>query len=351
MARPLWEDKGNRAGYAAGKRFAEQNKAALLVIKSLHIGLTRDLKTGLVKSLLAGALGALLFGGSALAQSEEPAFDPVRADPNVVDREFPPRSEDLTFAHEGEEMHGLVYYAQGKGPHPTLIMLHGFPGYEQNLDLAHTLRRAGFNVLTFHYRGTWGSDGTFSLVNARQDVLTAVRFLRTRQDPRIDAANIGLVGHSLGGFLALEAAAMDKFVGCTAAITPVNVGIMAKAAAEDPDYRQELLEDTGDYGPVRGHVGARLIAEFEAHPEFDLTGLGPELVPRPLLLIGATNDTTLPTTRFHDPLAVAYQALTWPALEVLLMDGDHTFSWNRMALADKVTGWALANCKSVQRSR
>jgi pimeloyl-ACP methyl ester carboxylesterase len=56
-------------------------------------------------------------------------------------------------------MNALFYLAGGPGPHPTIVLLHGFPGNEQNLDLAQSIRRAGWNVLTLHYRGAWGSPG------------------------------------------------------------------------------------------------------------------------------------------------------------------------------------------------
>lgn len=63
-------------------------------------------------------------------------------------------------------MSGLIYIASGAGPHPTVILLHGYPGNEKNLDLAQSLRREGWNVLFFHYRGAWGSEGEFSLTGA-----------------------------------------------------------------------------------------------------------------------------------------------------------------------------------------
>ena len=37
-------------------------------------------------------------------------------------------------------MNAVMYTAQGGGLHPTLLLLHGFPGNEQNLDLAQTSR-------------------------------------------------------------------------------------------------------------------------------------------------------------------------------------------------------------------
>ena len=66
-------------------------------------------------------------------------------------------------------MNAIVYTPGGTGPHPALVLFHGFPGNEQNLDLAQAARRAGFVVLTLHYRGSWGSPGTFSFANAAAD--------------------------------------------------------------------------------------------------------------------------------------------------------------------------------------
>lgn len=303
-----------------------------------------------IRTLVASA-GFAILSMQALtgANAVELGFDPVMEDPVVVDRQFPPSAVELTFQSSEDDMHGLLYLAQGKGPHPTLIFLHGFPGFEQNLDLAQSLRRAGFNILTFHYRGSWGSGGTFSILNARDDVAAAAAFLRDPKNPsaeRIDATQLGVVGHSLGGFLALEAAAIDTDLKCIVAITPANMGVMAEAARTDPAYRATLEEDTGQQGPINGVTGEVLVAELLSHPELNAITLATQLAPRPLLLIGASSDTVLPNALFHTPLTVAYQSLEWPALRVVLMDGDHSFSWNRVALTRKVTDWALTSCKA-----
>lgn len=291
----------------------------------------------------------LALGGLAASVSaDELGFDPVKEDPIVVDRQFPPSTVELSIASGDAAMHGLLYLAQGKGPHPTLVLLHGFPGFEQNLDLAQTLRRTGFNILVFHYRGTWGSEGVFSILSARDDVAAAVSFLRDPKNTsaeRIDATRIGLAGHSLGGFLALEAGAIDSDISCIIALAPANMGVMAEAARTDPEYRATLEEDTGQMGPVNGVSGEIMVEELLSHPELNAVTLAPQLAPRPLLLIGASSDTVLPYQVFHTPLAVAYQAIDWPDLKIILMDGDHNFSWNRLALARNVSGWAESYCK------
>ena len=76
-------------------------------------------------------------------------------------------------------MNALLFVAAGKGPHPTVILMHGLPGNERNLDLAQAIRRAGWDVLTFTYRGAWGSAGDFSISNAMEDTAAALDFARS----------------------------------------------------------------------------------------------------------------------------------------------------------------------------
>ena len=78
----------------------------------------------------------------------------------------------------GSKLNGLLYVANGAGPHPLVILLHGYPGNERNLDLAQALRRAGNNVLYFNYRGTWGSGGEFLPSRALEDGARAVALAR-----------------------------------------------------------------------------------------------------------------------------------------------------------------------------
>ena len=71
-------------------------------------------------------------------------------------------------------LNAVLYQASGPGPHPTALLLHGLPGNEQNLDCAQSLRRSGCNVLTIHYRGSWGSPGVFTIANCLRDAAAAL---------------------------------------------------------------------------------------------------------------------------------------------------------------------------------
>ncbi len=69
---------------------------------------------------------AMLGSTSGIARESDP----------VSDADYPPAIEELQFAIEGDRVSGISYLANGKGPHPTLVLVHGFPGNEKNLDIA-----------------------------------------------------------------------------------------------------------------------------------------------------------------------------------------------------------------------
>ena len=109
--------------------------------------------------------------GSFTALAQIPAA--ITSDP-PVNKTDPASMDEPAIPSQGAYLNGLIYVAEGAGPHPTVILLHGFPGAEQNLDLAQSIRRAGWNVIFFHYRGSWGSPGAFSFANSIQDTQAAI---------------------------------------------------------------------------------------------------------------------------------------------------------------------------------
>ena len=94
------------------------------------------------------------------------------------DRQHPARMQVVHIPSHGLNINGVLYLAAGAGAHPTVILFHGMPGNEQNLDLAQAIRRAGWNVLTLHFRGSWGSPGTYSYHHMLEDAHAALDFVR-----------------------------------------------------------------------------------------------------------------------------------------------------------------------------
>ena len=100
-----------------------------------------------------------------------------------LDAQAPARADSASMqtfqiSSHGALLNAFVYVAAGAGPHPAVVLLHGFPGNERNLDLAQDMRRAGWDVLYYNYRGSSGSPGEFSLSHAIEDTAAATAFLR-----------------------------------------------------------------------------------------------------------------------------------------------------------------------------
>lgn len=83
-------------------------------------------------------------------------------------------STELFIPSENSLLAGLIYKANGVQKHPSLLLLHGYPGNERNLDVAQVVRSHGWNVIYFYYRGSWGSQGKFSFKNCVEDLMHLV---------------------------------------------------------------------------------------------------------------------------------------------------------------------------------
>src|SRR3984957_6282168 len=127
----------------------------------------------------------------------------------------------------GALLNAFVYVAAGAGLHPAVVLLHGFPGNERNLDLAQDMRHAGWDVLYFNYRGSWGSPGEFSFSHAIEDTAAAIAYLRrpeTAKLLRLDPSRIVFIGHSMGGFMAVQDAAADGSILAVGLISAADLG-------------------------------------------------------------------------------------------------------------------------------
>lgn len=295
-------------------------------------------------NVLAAMLLAISIAGCTPAPTTgaQPPYDPVTMDPPTFDAAHPPAIVELNFPSHGSRLNGILYEADGAGPHPTVILLHGYPGNERNLDMAQALRRAGFNVLFFHYRGAWGSEGDFSLTHVIEDVASATEMLRERAGVyRVDPERLLLVGHSMGGFAALEGAALDEDIHCVAGVAPGDFGAVARYVDANPQAATALEAEANGLQMLHGWSGAAMRAEISANQDaFNLVGLAPRLRGKSVLLIAAAQDEVIPPAVFHAPIADAYRAQPDISLTEQIIPGDHSFSWSRIALTRAVVDWA-----------
>jgi len=275
-------------------------------------------------------------------QSTSPQLVTVEGDQQAIDSDFPPAITVVGFNSHGKRLNGILYQANGPGPHPTVLLLHGYPGTELNADLAQTMRRSGYNVLIFHYRGAWGSDGDFSFSHMIEDVVSAANFLRAEHgDYRVDADRLMLIGHSMGGFAALQVAARDAAIRCVAGIASADLGLISKVIAADIKTATEISASADNLTMLKGWSGEQALADIRANAKsFDVAALAPKLSGKSVLLIAADKDSLTPPEAFHDPMVAAYKAQGDIELTHAKLSGDHFFSWSRFALIDRVMKWA-----------
>ena len=233
----------------------------------------------------------------------------------------------------------VLYTAAGEGVHPTVLLLHGIPGCERNFDLAQSLRRAGFHVITFHYSGSWGSDGSYSLANDLEDTNTVLDFVLQDRKYGFDKQHIYAVGHSLGGFVCGQLSAHRHEIEGAVLLMPCDIGRLPLIAQEDPaswQTIQEVLEDSAQW--LSGTSGEALLREaLDRSADFRLESAAEALAQKPVLCIGGTLDIYTPPVLHCEPLAHAVQEAGGTSIQTVSYPTDHFFADYRLTVAETVT--------------
>ena len=262
------------------------------------------------------------------------------------DADHPAINRQLLVPSDGEGMNALFFLASGAGPKPTVLLLHGLPGNEQNLDLAQAMRRAGWNVLTFHYRGSWGSPGNFSIAGAVEDAEAAMNFIRQPEivaKYSIDPRRLVIAGHSLGGYAAARYAATHGDIAGLILLDAWNAGDDGKHLRAHPSERAEFVAGFDDLGnSLHGADGESLTSELATlGDDADLAVLAPRLALHPTFSVWADKGEA----KRNAALAGAINARHKGKITTANLPSDHSFSDHRIALAQVVVNWLEALAK------
>jgi dienelactone hydrolase len=258
----------------------------------------------------------------------------------------------------GDEIEAWVYRPEGAGPHPAVVMAHGFAAVKAGglEPFAERFRREGFTAVAFDYRQWGGSTGEpreeASVPRQREDYRTVIDWAMA--EPDIDETQIFIWGTSFSGLHAVEVAATDVRLHGAIAQNPLVDGLagvkMAPATHALHALAIGMLDRVGSlfgrrprYVPAGvgpGEFGA--VANAEALAGLDiirpkdgaqwynrvaarsLLGIGVHRPVRkaadircPILLVIAENDTIAPV---GPALRVAEHA---PRAELIHSRGDH----------------------------
>jgi uncharacterized protein len=280
---------------------------------------------------ILGVLGGLCLASAQVIAQSVPAA--IFSDP-PADAAHPAAMTVLHIPTHGVLINGLLYSPAGAGPHPTLIICHGLPGNEKNLDLAQAVRRAGWNAVTFNYRGSWGSPGVFRFAQNLEDADAVLAYLR---DP-VNAAKLGIdpkrmaiAGHSMGGWVVAHTAAHDPALRGAILISMADLGRLA-----DLPRARAVAAMADDMETLAGVTAEGMVDEVKAHEkEFRVARTASGLAKIPVLALTA-NDHLAPDT---DALVAAIKAGGGTRVTAMHVDTDHSWSDRRIALQGIVINW------------
>jgi pimeloyl-ACP methyl ester carboxylesterase len=287
-----------------------------------------------MRAILAAAVLALAAPAVAAPAASLPAA--IFTDP-PADAAHPPRMEVLHIPSGGVEINGVAYLAGGAGPHPTLVLLHGLPGNEKNLDLAQAVRRAGWNVVTFNYRGSWGSPGTYSFEGNLADARAVLAFVRAPANAarlQIDTRKLVLAGHSMGGWVTALTAAQDPGLAGAVLISAADMGGRGATAAARPVVVKSMSTELESLAGTSAEKMADEIIGFSPRLSFN-AAVAKGLAGKPLLVL-TSDDGLAPNA---EKLVKAIQADGGRQVTLRHEATDHSWSGKRVALEAAVIGW------------
>jgi uncharacterized protein len=257
------------------------------------------------------------------------------------DKAYPAAMETFQIPSHGAMVNALAYVAEGAGPHPVVILLHGFPGNEKNLDLAQAIRRDGWDVVYFDYRGSWGSPGDFSFTHSIEDTQAAVAYLRdagSAKKLRADPKYIVLIGHSMGGFMARYVGANDPQIKAVGLISAADMGVDRVQGLKPEDEKQAVaglaahLAAEG-MAPLAGCTPESLAKEVWANAAaWNVPKLAPKLADRSVLVITSDDGLALSNDAFVEALKKA----GGKEITTVHLSTDHSYSDQRVALTEQV---------------
>jgi hypothetical protein len=203
-----------------------------------------------------------------------------------------------------------LWLPPGEGPWPAVIVLHGAGSRKENhADYARAAVAQGLAALTFDNRGHGETEGPLG-DGVVDDIGFLAAWLAAR--PEIDARRIGVRGSSMGGLLAIHAAAASDHIAAAVAICPAAEWMLA----EDVERVLDGRPPPAGSALAEMRIDARALAEWLGRN--DVEEAAERMGAKPLFLIHARGDEVVPCTQSEK----LYERASEPK-RLLLLDGGH----------------------------
>jgi len=241
-------------------------------------------------------------------------YYPTRIGPHNP-KDYGYEMESVKFSsRDGTKLHGWFLPARGgKKAHATVVFSHGNAGsMGYHFGFITWLVNEGYHVLMYDYRGFGFSEGKPERSGMIEDVLAAMRYVKTRKE--VDPNRLVSFGHSLGGAKSIAALGKEKVSGLRAVISHAGFSSYTEMARV-----------------MGGEVGANVVGD-EWAPRDWVSKIGV-----PLLIIHGEKDGVVPFAHGEELFARAGEPKTFFRVQ----GGDHQRSlvMNDGAYRKKVLQW------------
>ncbi len=192
--------------------------------------------------------------------------------------------ENITFETiDGLKLHGWLVY-QKKKAKGTIIYLHGVGDCKiGGVPFAHCLYNAGYNILLYDSRQHGESEGYYCTYGfyEKYDVSSAISFLESQKKMKI--GKIGIYGTSMGGSVAIQAAAIDPRISIV-----VSEGSFTALRIVFVDYQKRIIKMPWHFLRNIALVQAQKMANFKARLVSPIDDI--KRVHVPIMIVHGKND-------------------------------------------------------------
>ena len=241
--------------------------------------------------------------------------------------------------NKGQRIAAMMHVPDGPGPHPAVLMMHGFTGdrIESHflfIKTARALAQAGFLALRFDFRGSGESEGRFQDVTIPEEVSDGRAVLNwLKHHEAVDADRIAILGLSLGGCIASLVAGQESGVKAlvlwAAVADPLGLFTLLEKSTPLPPPLGPQPDGTVDLG---GHLmGPAFIETLPTARPLDAV----RQYEGPALIVHGSQDPTVPPEHAR----MYADALGDRARLVWIEGADHTFTahqWETQAISTTI---------------
>ena len=209
------------------------------------------------------------------------------------------------------------FVRQKKKAHGTIIFLHGVGDCKiAGVPFARSLYDRGFNIFLYDSRQHGESEGYYCTYGfyEKHDVSAIISYLQTRTDVKI--GKIGIYGTSMGGAVAIQAAAIDPRIVCV-----VSEGSYTALRVVFVDYQKRIIKLPWHFLRNIALVQSQKMANFKARLVAPLEDI--KRVHVPVLIVHGKNDSFIRS----DYSTLLYEAANKPKQLLLIEGAGHNDVW------------------------